>query len=42
MIGKEREESGMVGQFIVDEDGGGVHCIPVDNNLDKSDSIHSG
>ena len=26
-------------QFIVDEDGGGVHCIPVDNDLDDSDTI---
>ena len=26
-------------QFIVDEDGGGVHCFPVDNNLDESGMI---
>ena len=26
-------------QFIVDEDGGGVHYIPVDNDLDEPDTI---
>ena len=26
-------------QFIVDEGGGGVHCIPVYNDLDKPDTI---
>ena len=26
-------------QFIVDEDGRGVQCIPVDNNLDEPDTI---
>ena len=31
----------MVGQFIVDEDGEGEHCISVDNNLDNSDSIQA-
>ena len=41
-ISKEWEELGMVGQFIVDEDRGGVYHIPVDKNLDNSDSIHSG
>ena len=28
-------------KFIVDEDGGGVHCIPVDIDLDKSDTIRA-
>ena len=28
-------------QFIVDEDGGGVHCIPVDNDLDEPDTIRA-
>ena len=40
-IGKEREESLMIGQFIVDEDGEKVQCIPVDNNLNNSDSIQA-
>ena len=26
-------------QFIVDMDGGGVHCIPVDNDLDEMNTI---
>ena len=25
--------------FIVDEDGEGVHCIPVDNDLDNPDLV---
>ena len=28
-------------QFIVDDDGGGVHCIPVDNDLDEPDTIRA-
>ena len=27
--------------FIVDEDGEGVHCIPVDNDLDNPDSVQT-
>ena len=28
-------------KFIVDEDGGGVYCISVDNDLDESDTIRA-
>ena len=29
-------------RFVVDEDGGGVKCVPIDNNLDELDSIRIG
>ena len=36
---KGRLSFGYRKQFIVDEDGRGVQCIPVDNNLDEPDTI---
>ena len=36
---KGRLHFGCRKQFIVDEDGGGVHYIPVDNDLDEPDTI---
>ena len=36
---KGRLHFGCTKQFILDEDGGGVHCITVDNDLDEPDTI---